>query len=102
MKHHDFLFGLLLLMSCHCLGQADFRYKRMISGVEEPAWYKMSLPSEIFKDLNNDLSDFRLYSVTNNDTVELPYLLNLQVDEITRETVHLALFNKSTRDGILY
>ncbi|HET9487090.1 MAG TPA: DUF3999 family protein [Chryseosolibacter sp.] len=102
MKHSNLFFLVLILIASHGFGQSDFHYRRDIGGVTGQGWYGMSLPSEIFKHLNNDLSDIRLYALDKNDTLELPYLLNIRTDEVTRETLQLPLSNKSYRDGIVF
>lgn len=102
MKRLDSLFLLMILIGTNCLAQTPFRYKRNISGVHKEGWYDLPLPSGVYKDLNRDLTDFRLYSVSGHDTLELPFLLDIRKDEMRRETVHLPLFNESYRDGVLY
>ncbi|MEX1241157.1 MAG: DUF3999 family protein [Cyclobacteriaceae bacterium] len=102
MKRSDLIFVFLVLVSGHCLAQPQFRYKRSIGGVEKEGWYVLSLPSDIFKDISGDFSDLRLYSTSDHDTLELPYLLQVRHDEVTRDTVQLPLFNKSTKNGVLY
>jgi hypothetical protein len=102
MKRSDLIFVFLVLVCGHSLAQPQFRYKRSIGGVEKEGWYVLSLPSDIFKDIARDFSDLRLYSTSDHDTLELPYLLQVRHDEVTRDTVQLPLFNKSTRNGVLY
>lgn len=102
MKRRNFLL-LFMILSCAFAGaQNPFSYKRSITGVSREGWHSLTLPPGIFKHMNTDLSDFRLYQVNENDTVEVPYLREVRQDEATLETVLLPLFNKSYRDGVLY
>ena len=102
MKRSD-LFLLLLLLSCvSALGQSNFKYRRIVSGVGQEAWYTVPLPADIYPDVNRDLSDIRLYSLHEQDTMEIPYLLDIRNDEVAQEKVDLTLFNKSFLDGVLY
>ncbi len=102
MKPNNFIYLLLIFICGQCPGQSDFRYSRKIGSVTKEGWYALSLPSEIFKDLDNDFSDLRVYSVRDNDTLELPYLIDVRTDKVTYEKVDLSLFNKSSRNGVLF
>src|SRR5688572_26057786 len=102
MKRSELIYVLLVLLSGHCVAQPQFRYKRSVSGVEKEGWYALTLPSDIFRNIADDFGDLRLYSATEEDTLEVPYVLQVRHDEVTRETVHLPLFNESRKDGALY
>ena len=107
MKPGNFIYALLVFTTfigepCLTQSQPDFRYKRNISGVSQEGWYILSMPSDIFQDIDNDFGDLRLYSTSDSDTVESPYLLEVRHDEVTTETIHLPLFNQSTKDGVSY
>ncbi|HEX8038320.1 MAG TPA: DUF3999 family protein [Chryseosolibacter sp.] len=102
MKLTNFLCLLPVLIGGHCLAQSEFEYKRNISGVSKEGWHAVSLPSDIFRDLRSDFGDLRIYSVNDGDTVELPYVLDVRTDEVTRETVALRLFNMSFRKDTLF
>lgn len=102
MKRSSYILILLTFIALPGLGQTSFRYKRNIDGVKEAGWYALLLPSGIFKNLNDDLGDVRLYSLEGKDTVELPYLIDIRHDEATRKEVQLPVFNKSTKDGELF
>jgi hypothetical protein len=102
MKLRDFLILSMTLLCAQVQAQSQFSYKRSISGVTQDGWYDISLPPAIFRHLNNDITDFRLYQLNETDTVEIPYLRQIHVDEVIRETVLLPLFNKSYRNGVLY
>lgn len=102
MKYHN-LFLILLTIGCTSVfGQSDFAFKRNINGVGKEGWHSISLLPEIFERLNHDLGDLRIYSISDSDTVEIPYLLRIREDETLYEEHELSLFNRSNRNGILY
>lgn len=102
MKRFDFVLVLLMTMCVSSIAQPRFQYKRIVSDVEQGAWYSLVLPPDLYKDVNRDMSDIRLYALQTQDTVELPYILDVRAKEVIAQTVDLRLFNKSFRDGVLY
>ena len=102
MKSRSFFSSVFILVSVVSVAQTTFRYKRVITHVDRNGWYEVNLPADIFQDLNHDLTDIRLYSVEDGDTLEIPYLLDVQEDVISHQAVALPMFNKSYRDGSLY
>jgi hypothetical protein len=102
MKRSDFIVALLMLVCVSGLAQPRFQYKRTIGAVGREGWHSIALPPDLYKDINRDMSDIRLYAVHEQDTAEIPYLLDVRDDELTEQTVDLPLFNKSVRNGVLY
>lgn len=97
------LIVIFLVWSCmQVCAQPDFRFKRKINGVETEGWHSLILRPGIFQHLNDDLGDLRIYSITDRDTVEIPYLLRIREDHVQEEKIDLALFNKSYKDGVMY
>jgi Protein of unknown function (DUF3999) len=94
---------LLLFISACCLGQASkFNYRRKLSPITKEGWHSISLPSEIFKQINSAYTDVRLYQIDETDTLEVPYLMKVQTDEVNEATISLPVLNKSTKDGKLF
>lgn len=102
MKYRSLLLSVLLLATVSGVAQTSFKYKRAIADIAQEGWYAVNLPPEIFSDLNEDLGDMRIFSLGNGDTLEIPYLLDVQVDVVSHKDVLLPMFNKSYRDGLLY
>lgn len=102
MKRHNLIAVLLVICCGNLCAQSEFRFRRKITGVETEAWYSLALSADMFQHLKRDLADMRVYRLEDRDTVEVPYLLKILEDEVQRENVNLELFNKSTRDGIMY
>lgn len=102
MKCRNFICLLLIFISANSLAQSSFHYHRGINGVTGDGWYALPLPPGIFKNLRPDFGDIRMYSLIGKDTLELPYLLEIRSDHVTRQTVDISLVNKTLREGVLY
>lgn len=102
MSRSSFVLITLLLICGYCMAQPSFRFRRDITGVKEEGWYALTLPGAMLQELNPGLADLRLYSLNGGDTVELPYILRIHDDEVMERKVDLALFNQSSRNGLLY
>lgn len=75
--------------------QVSFDYYRKLEGVSE-TWHSLQLPDDVFGKVKRDLSDIRIYGVTEeSDTVEVPYLINLLKEELVKEDVSFHRINTS-------
>ena len=98
-KMRIFFYSLTILL-CHywssCYGQInEFSYKREIHGITDE-WHTIILPDDVFGKVSQDLSDVRLYSITqSNDTLEVPYILSLAEDKVTVNEVVFTTLNIS-------
>ena len=101
MKHLNICFALIVLIGLESYAQSSFKFRRGIERVEQEGWYSLTLPDDIFMDLNEDLTDLRLYSLNGEDTVENPYLLKIRNDVLTSEIVQLKTMNHSYSLGSL-
>jgi Protein of unknown function (DUF3999) len=99
MKLKTNLIAILLFVSLTC--SAQFTYERKISEVTQAGWHRITLPQDIFSKLKADFSDLRIYA-SGNDSTEIPYLLKISEDELTRTTVALEPFNVSRQGKALY
>ncbi len=98
------LFPVLVFMSSLAFGQMDkYDYKRELTGVKN-RWHTVELNQDIFGKMRNDLSDIRIYGITNNgDTTEVPYLLNVLATEEKEKKVGFGMLNFSkNQDGYFY
>ena len=102
MKRPSIFVALAILFSFDASGQSPFQFRRSIDGVQQPGWYSLTLPHDIFSQLNDDLGDLRIYNVNAGDTVENPYLLKVNDNVFTTEDVQLKLLNRSFSLGSLY
>lgn len=85
---------LLLLVSSFCFGQMqNYTYKREIKGVSDQ-WHRLVLPDALFGKTNENLSDLRIFGLTEtNDTIEAPYLLTTTAEKISDKTVEFKTLN---------
>lgn len=98
------LFPVLFLISSVASGQMDtYEYKRELSGVTD-RWHTIELTQDVLGKMQNNLSDIRIYGITNNaDTMEVPYLLNVLATEQIEKKVGFGMLNFSkTQDGYFY
>lgn len=102
MRHSSFVLIILLLICGYVMAQPSFRFKRDVTDVKEEGWYALTLPGAMLQELDRSLADVRLYSLNDGDTVELPYIVRIHDDEVIERKVDLALFNQSSRNGLLY
>jgi hypothetical protein len=87
----------VLLFVCSCsFGQINqYVYKRELTGINEQ-WHKVILPDEIFGKVMPDLSDIRIFGITEKkDTIEAPYILQPITEKITWKDVQFKLINQS-------
>jgi len=96
-----FLLAGLLLAFLAEAQKATFGYRRKID-VPANGWYFISLPSDIFKHINPEFNDLRIYETSGNDTLEVPYLVEVQSDRVTEVKVSPPILNKSKREGRLF
>lgn len=92
----------VIFFSLSCAAQDDFHFKRNIDDVQREGWHTIALPDGIFDDLNGDFSDIRIFSISDKDTLEIPYILDVQTDVVTMTRVTLPVRNKSFADDALY
>ncbi|GGX10724.1 DUF3999 family protein [Aquimarina muelleri] len=71
----------------------QYAYKSILPDVTD-TWYAICLPNEVFGKVSSDLSDIRIYGITNKkDTIEAPYLLRLRSEKVSKKTIPFSVFN---------
>jgi hypothetical protein len=90
---------LLLLLCTYSFSQfREYNYKRELTGVNE-TWHRVVLPDEIFRNLLPDLSDIRIFGISEKrDTIEAPYILQLASEKIAQKEVLFNLINESKNE----
>lgn len=86
-----------LLFSCSIAqGQMnEYNYKREILEITEQ-WHNIVLPDDLFGKVSKDLSDIRIYGLTEKqDTIEAPYLIRVNADKLSNKEVDFKLLNTS-------
>lgn len=91
-----------ILFSVVSYGQNTDTYKRELKGISE-TWHKMVIPDAMFGKTKEDLSDIRIYGITEkHDTVEAPYLIRKLTDKTKIETVEFTLLNTTKNEKGYY
>jgi hypothetical protein len=86
---------LLALCFSNSAYSGDFTCRRTLSGITG-TWHTITIPNEMFGRLNTDLSDLRILGITNaHDTLQVPYLLNLQTEIKTTTPVPFKALNQT-------
>lgn len=81
---------------------AEYQYKRELKGVAEQ-WHKIILPNEVFGKTSQNLSDLRIFGLTeSNDTVEAPHLLQVATEKTSSNEVTYTILNESHNDKGYY
>lgn len=93
----------LLLSFVFSFGQMQkYSYKRELEGVTN-SWHKLELPNDIFKKISPDLSDIRIFGISEkNDTIEAPYLLELKSEKRVKTNVNFKIINTSHNEKGYY
>jgi len=88
--------GLLLLVTPYSYGQLEqYDYKRELKGISGQ-WHKIVLPDDLFGKVLPDRTDIRVLGITTaSDTIEVPYILRLTDEKISRKEVAFKTLNAS-------
>ncbi|WP_053405415.1 DUF3999 family protein [Persicobacter sp. CCB-QB2] len=99
------LLWLLLLIGSPIITEAqadnEYAYRRPLSEVKD-VWHKISIPNEMFSQLNGDLSDLRILGRTLADTLEVPYILKKLEGQSRKLMVDFKLINQVKKEGIYF
>lgn len=99
MKLNKTFLVILSLLYTLSYAQIDsYNYKKQL---QQPSdlWHAIDLPNDIFKDVNENLNDIRIYGIKeNSDTIEAPYLLDISREVPSLKTIDFKLINTSTND----
>jgi hypothetical protein len=84
-------------------GQVErFQYHR---DLEKPTadWHKILLPNKIFSKISPNFSDIRIIGITaNNDTIEAPYLVKFEEENIKNKKIAFRTLNTSHNEKGYY
>lgn len=93
MKLNSFLFIIAFLTISFSYGQMDSYSKKMVLKGIDSQWHSIEIPNHVFKDLNTNMSDIRIYGVTATDTIEAPYLHKVSKAENANSEISFNLLN---------
>jgi len=93
------LFALILLCGNFAIAQTNqYKYQRKLDGISSN-WHILKLPENLYQNINNDLSDLRIYGIKGKDTLEMPYLLKLRSDEVKTHDVDFKRLNQTSNNS---
>lgn len=108
LKILTFLFSIMVFNS---FGQKNqpleiehiYKYQVELTGIKDE-WHKIILPNEILKHVENSLNDIRILGITEQlDTIEAPYILLRQKEEVMEQLVPFKMINQVKNDrGYFY
>ena len=90
---------LLLVLTVQAQKKNDFQLQRELPGVTEKGWYSVRLPKEVMSEVSVNLEDLRIFEITETDTLEVPYLINIRTDKTEEKEVDFKLLNRTRRNG---
>ncbi len=87
---------LVLLISFGTYAQIDqYAYRSILPEITD-TWHAISLPDEMFSKVSPNLSDIRVFGITNKkDTIEAPYLLRLKTEKKSFNKIPFTILNTS-------
>lgn len=89
-----FFYSIIFLSALPSVAQIDsYSFKRQLNKVEKGNYYTLFLSPEVIARSKSDLSDVRIYNITENDTTEVPYLLNWLGSNIKEVSIPFELIN---------
>jgi hypothetical protein len=92
---------LFVFLQISVAASAQYTYQRKLSEVTQTGWYRFELPPAMFTKVKPNFDDLRIYGI-GNDSTEIPYLVRIAADEITREQIKAEPFNISRQGTTLY
>jgi hypothetical protein len=71
-----------------------YRYKASLSNISQQ-WHSIPLPSTVFSKSQASLSDLRIYGFKGKDTIEVPYILEKNADQVIEKETPITIINQS-------
>ncbi|MEZ4776695.1 MAG: hypothetical protein R3D00_26200 [Bacteroidia bacterium] len=88
--------GLLLVLSPFLPAQmTDYVYQRPLSQIKSKGWHEIVIPESVLSKLKEDLSDIRIFKISPEDTIEVPFLIHTSGDVEEVGTVPFQMVNQS-------
>ncbi len=92
----------ILLANLGWAQEYEFKYQRNLEGVTD-TWHAIEIPDDAYSKLNSDFSDVRILGIlANGDTVEAPYILQVQADSYDNKVIDFSLINEVKNSGSYY
>ena len=71
----------------------SYAKKIELKGIDS-LWHNIEIPNTVFKDLNANLSDIRIYGITATDTIEAPYIHKTSKATQANDEISFNLLNR--------
>ncbi len=98
----NLFFALILFANLGLAQEHEFKYQRSLEGVTD-TWHTIEIPNDAYSKLNNDFSDVRILGIlANGDTIEAPYILQVQADSYDNKVIDFSLINEVKKSGSYY
>lgn len=95
---------LLAFLVCINFAKAQtntYQFKRQITGVNAN-WHSLTLPDDLYQRFNTGFEDLRIFGIKGKDTIEVPYLLKQQSDQVNTAEIPFKPLNQSAIGEIYY
>lgn len=80
----------------------DYKYKRQLTGITE-SWHNIVIPTEMYAYCNQNLTDLRIYGIRKDgDTIEVPYLLKVEKDQIKLTKIAFEIINQTASSNAYF
>ncbi len=98
----NLFFALILFANLGFAQEYKFNYQRNLEGITD-GWHSIEIPVDAYSKLNSDFSDVRILGIlANGDTVEAPYILQVQSDSYDNKVIDFNLINEVKKSGSYY
>lgn len=96
------LFLLLVFFVLAAKAQINqYKYQRDLGQIKNN-WQRLILPNDLFKHTQNSLADIRIYGIKGKDTIEVPYLLEQNVNQVIEKEIPFKIINQSKNSNGFY
>ncbi|VAW28447.1 hypothetical protein MNBD_BACTEROID06-1518 [hydrothermal vent metagenome] len=98
----NLFFALILFANLGFAQEYKFNYQRNLEGITD-GWHSIEIPVDAYSKLNSDFSDVRILGIlANGDTVEAPYIIQVQSDSYDNKVIDFNLINEVKKSGSYY
>lgn len=79
----------------------DYHFKRELKGITD-TWQKLILPDSLYKNAARNLSDIRIFGITEEDTIEAAYVWRIKSEKTESTPVNFRILNSSKTEKGYY
>ncbi|MDQ7947788.1 MAG: hypothetical protein REI78_10250 [Pedobacter sp.] len=102
MKNGLKLILFLVVWAAYAHAQIDsYRYRAPLEQISG-TWHSLHIPSLVYEKSQNGLADLRIYGIKGKDTIEVPYILEKNADQLIEREIDFQIINQSSKDKQFY